>query len=203
MSARAIAVLKLSPRVKNVITFAQSVATAMTNNPNFPSPTLPIATFSAHITDLNTAETAVLSRVKGAVETRDAKLAIVHADLEVQKTYVQGVADAANPSNAASIIESAGMTLRKVTLHNKAALAVKQLSVSGSVQLLAKAAAHRAAYDWQYSTDQKTWTPTPPTLQAKTIVSGLTAGTVYYFRVQPLIATGEENWSQVISMLVK
>jgi hypothetical protein len=31
----------------------------------------------------------------------------------------------------------------------------------------------------------------------------LTAGTVYSFRVQPLIATGEENWSQVVSLLVK
>jgi hypothetical protein len=67
----------------------------------------------------------------------------------------------------------------------------------------AKAADKRAAYDWQYSTDQKTWTPIPATLQAKTGVSGLTAGTVYYFRVQPLTRTGEQNWSGLVSFMVK
>jgi hypothetical protein len=40
------------------------------------------------------------------------------------------------------------------------------------------------------------------TLEAKTRISGLTAGTLYYFRVQALITTGEQNWSQVVSLLV-
>ncbi len=47
------------------------------------------------------------------------------------------------------------------------------------------------------------WTPVPPTLQAKTGVSGLTAGTVYFFRVQPLLRTGEQNWSSIASFMVK
>jgi hypothetical protein len=75
--------------------------------------------------------------------------------------------------------------------------------VSGTVNLVAKSAGTRAAYDWQYSTDQKTWTTLPMTLQAKTGVSGLTAGTTYYFRVQSLIKTGTENWSQIVSLMVK
>jgi hypothetical protein len=200
--ARAIAVLKLSHRVKNVITFAQLVSTSMTNNASFPSPNPPLATFEADVAALNTAETAALARAKGAVEIRNAKLAVVHTDLKSLLAYVQGVADAANPSNAEAIIESSGMTVRKVTLHDKPAIAVKQLSVSGSVEIIAKSVAHRAAYDWQYSTDQKTFTSLPPTLQAKTTVSGLTVATVYYFRFQPLIKTGEENWSQIVSLLV-
>jgi hypothetical protein len=201
--ARAIVALKLSPRVKNVITFASNIATAMTSNASFPAPNPPIATLLADIAALNTAETAVLSRTKGAVETRNAKLEIVRADLENLKTYVQSVAQAATPTNADAIIESAGMTGRKVTLHDKPALAAKQGSVTGSVNLVAKAAAKRASYNWQYSTDQKTWTSLPPTLQAKTGVSGLTAGTTYYFRMQALVATGEENWSQIVTLLVK
>jgi len=204
MAAKAIAVLKMSHKVKSLITFAQSVATAMlANTASFPSPSPTLANFKADIDALVTAETAVLARTKGAVETRNAKLATVKSALDNLKTYVQAVADAANPSNAAAIIESAGMTLRKVTLHDKAALAVKQGSVSGTVVLAAKAAAKRAAYDWQYSTDQKTWTSIPPTLQAKTGVSGLAAGTVYFFRVQPLVRTGEENWSGIVSFMVK
>ena len=66
--ARSVAVLKLSPRVKNVITFAQSVASALTNNPQLPSPTPTLATFLADVAALNTAETAVLSRTKGAAK---------------------------------------------------------------------------------------------------------------------------------------
>ena len=204
MAARAITVLKLSNKVKTVIAQAQSVATSMAANAtSFPSPTPTLAAFQADITALATAETAVLARTKGSVEARNAKLAIVKSDLENLKTYVQAVSDTVNPSNAPAIIESAGMTLRKVTLHDKAHLAIKQGSVSGTVVLAAKAAGKRAAYDWQFSTDQKTWTPVAPTLQAKTGVSGLTAGTVYYFRVQSLLPTGEQNWSDLVAFMVK
>ena len=204
MAAKAIAVLNLSNKVKTVISHAQSVATSIaTNTASFPSPTPALATFQADIAALVTAETAVLARTKGAVETRNAKLAIVKGDLENLRTYVQSVSDAANPSNAAALIESAGMTTRKVTLHDKPELSIKQGSVSGTVVVTAKAADKRAAYDWQYSTDQKTWTPLPATLQAKTGVSGLTAGTVYYFRVQPLTRTGGQNWSGLVSFMVK
>jgi uncharacterized protein (DUF2126 family) len=203
MTARALAVLKLSKKVKNVITYAQSVATAIAADAtSFASPTPSLATFQADISALATAEAAVLARTKGAVETRNAKLAIVKSDLETLRTYVQGVSDTATPINAPALIESAGMTLRKVTLHDKAQLGVKQGAVSGTVMVMAKAAGKRAAYDWQYSTDQKTWTSVAPTLQAKTSVSGLTVGTLYYFRVQPLLPTGEQNWSETVSFVV-
>jgi hypothetical protein len=201
--ARSIAVLKLSPRVKNIITFAQNVASALTNNPHLPSPTPSLATFQADVAALNTAETAVLSRSKGAVETRNAKLAVVRTDLENLKVYVQSVAAVASTSDADAIIESAGLTIRTVTPHDKPALAAKQGSVSGTVNLAAKAAAKRAAYSWQYSTDQKTWTTLPQTLSAKTGISGMTAGTQYYFRAQAVTSAGVGDWSQVVTMMVK
>jgi hypothetical protein len=201
--ARSVAVLKLSPRAKNVISFAQSVVSAMTNNPHFPTPNPTLATFQADVTALNAAESAVLSRMKGAVEARNAKLAVVRTDLDNLKTYVQSVASAAASGDADSIIESSGLTTRKVTLHDKPALAAKQGSVSGTTNLAAKAVAKRASYTWQYSTDQKTWTTVPTTLQSKTGVSGLTVGTTYYFRFQPVTRAGVGDWSQVVSLLVK
>jgi hypothetical protein len=203
MAARSLVVLKLSPRIKNVLTFAQNVASALTGNTHFPSPNPSLATFQADIAALNTAETAVLSRTKGAVEARDAKLAIVRTDLDNLKAYVQGVAAVALPTDADAIIESAGLTTRKVTLHDKAALAAKQGSVTGTVNLVAKAAAKRASYSWQYSTDQKTWTTVPQTLQAKAGVSGLTAGTQYFFRVQAVTDSGVGDWSQLVALIVK
>jgi hypothetical protein len=202
MGSHAIAVLKMPNKVKNVITYGQSVVAAMTGNPSFPSPTPPLATVESDLSALSTAETAVLSRVKGAALTRDAKLAIVHDDFKSWLTYVQGVANAATPANAPALIEGAGFAVRRVTSRNKPAFAVKAGSVTGSVKLEAKAPGRRASYNWQYSTDQKTWTSLPETLQSKTIASGLTAGTVYFFRVQILLPKGEENWSQVVSLLV-
>jgi len=205
MAARAIAVLKMSPKVKTLITFAQSVATAMAENTTtFPSPSPTLATFQANTAALVTAETAVTARTKGAADTRNARLAVVKADLEALKIYVQSVVEASNPANSESSIGSAGMSIRKVTLHDKPALAVKQGSVSGTVTLAAKAAAKKAAYHWQYSTDQKTWTSLPETLDAKTGVSGLTSATTYFFRSQALTPKGgESDWGQIVSLLVK
>ena len=59
--------------------------------------------------------------------------------------------------------------------------------------LFAKAVARRASYEWQVSTDQKTRTLLPVTLQSKTTVSALTPGTTYYFRARPVtnVATGD------------
>ena len=201
--ARSVVVLKLSPRMKNVIGFAQNVASALLNNPHFPAPNPTLATFQADVAALNQAESAVLSRTKGAVETRNARLEIVRADLENLKTYVQSVASLATPSDALAIIESAGLTVRKVTLHDKPALAAKQGSVTGTVNLVAKSAAKRAAYSWQYSTDQKTWTTLPETLRSKTGISGLAAATQYYFRVQAVTKLGVGDWSQAVVLKVK
>jgi hypothetical protein len=205
MSARAIAVLKMSHKVKSVITFAQSVATAMAENATtFPSPAPALATFQANIAALVTAETAVVVRTKGSADTRNAKLAVVKSDLASLRNYVQNVVDTSNPANGESIIGSASMAIRKVTLHDKAALSVKQGSVSGTVTLAAKAAAKKAAYHWEYSTDQKTWTSLPETLDAKTGVSGLTPATMYFFRSQSLTPKGgASDWGQVVSLLVK
>jgi hypothetical protein len=201
--ARSVAVLKLSTKVKNVMTFAQNVASALTGNPHFPAPNPTLATFQADVDALNQAETTALSRAKGSVEVRDAKLAIVRNDLENLKTYVQSVAALAAPADAAAIIASAGLAVRKVTLHDKPALAAKQGSVTGTVNLAAKATAKRASYIWQYSTDQKTWINVPPTLKSKAGIPGLTAGTQYYFRFQAVTKTGVGDWSQTVALLVK
>jgi hypothetical protein len=43
----------------------------------------------------------------------------------------------------------------------------------------------------------------PQTLQAKTAMTGLTVGTVYYFRVQGLTMSGAGDWSLPTALLVK
>jgi hypothetical protein len=175
----------------------------MTGNASFPSPTPTLATFQAHIDALSAAETAVLARSKGAAVARNARLAAVRTDLETLKAYVQAIADEANPSNAEVIIESAGMSVRKSTLHDKPALTVEQGSVSGTVKLVMKSAGRKAAYNWQYSTDLKTWTSLPQTLRAKTGAVGLTAGTLYYFRSEAQTETTAGELGAIVSLFVR
>jgi hypothetical protein len=195
------AVLKMPTSPKKLAAFAQNIVTAVTNNTFFPSPTPALATVAADIAALDTAEAAVLSRAKGTVEARNTKLAAVRTDLEHLLAYVQQTADG-NAASAEQAIQSAGMSVRKVTLHDKAPIAVSQGTVSGQAHLVAKSAGRRASYEWQYSTDQKTWTSAPSTLQAKTDIAGLTVGTTYFFRMRPVLAAGEQNWTSLVSIVV-
>ncbi len=200
--ARPLPVLKLSSRVGNVLAFARSVATALTSNPLFPTPPPILAALDAHIDALQIAEAAVLARTKGAVETRDAALTVVRADLHSLKAYVQSVALVAAPADALAIIEASGMTRRKVTLPHKPVLAAKQGATAGTVRLAAKAVADKASYLWEYATDPSSWTPIRQTMQAKTSVVGLRVGTTYLFRVQAVTSAGLSDWSQEVALLV-
>jgi hypothetical protein len=105
--------------------------------------------------------------------------------------------------NAASIIESAGVALRKAPSHRARAFAAKQGPVSGVAKVVAEAAARRASYDWEYSSDGgKTWLTAPSTLQAKTTITGLQPAATVQFRYRAVTRTGEGDWSQPVSLMV-
>ena len=200
---RSVAVLKLPTKVAGLAANAQQIVTTMTGNAAFPSPAPALATVTTAINDFQTAEAAALARTKGAAATRNAKRKALVQLLEQLKTYVQTVADA-SVADGEGIILSAGMAVRKTAIHPPRVFSAEQGDVSGSVKLIASAAAKRASYNWQYSIDGgKTWVAMPGTLQAKTTVAGLTAGTTVQFRYQALTKDGEGNWSQVVSLLVK
>jgi hypothetical protein len=198
---RTTAVLKIPKQMSLVRAYATSVVNALTANPSFPNPTPPLATVSADLAAFEAAEAAVITRVKGAAVTRNEKYAALHADLGHLMAYVQQVADA-NAATAPSLIEGAGFSVRKTASRTKGPIDVVAAGVPGAVKLSAKAVAHRACYEWQFSTDQKTWTNAPATLQAKTVIPGLTTGTVYYFRFRGVTKTGEGAVSQVVQILV-
>ena len=76
--------------------------------------------------------------------------------------------------------------------------------MSGSVVLSAKSAGKKAAYNWRYSLDQKTWTSLPQTLVSKTGLAGLTPATTYYFQGESqTVKGGQGGWGQVVSFLVQ
>jgi predicted phage tail protein len=200
---RSIASLNLPLKVPALITYAQNIVKGMTGNPAFPSPTPTLAQVGAAITALNTAETATLTRVKGSVATRNTARVTLHTLLQQLKGHVQNAADA-DPENAASIIQSAGMAVRKSPVRPPRVFGATPGPVAGSVKLVAAAAARRAAYEWEYSTDGgKTWVTAPPTLQAKTTVTGLPSGTAVLFRARAVTKTGAQDWSAAVSQSVR
>jgi hypothetical protein len=180
----------------------QAILKALTGNPMFPTPNPPLATISSALGDLQVSETAALTRAKGTVATRNEKRAALVALLELLRAYVQSIADA-TPENAPSIIESAGLAIKKTPVRAPRVFAAKQATVSGSIKLIAPTAGLRAAYLWQYSTDGgKTWLDVSPTLQAKTTVTGLPSATTVQFRYRSVIKGGASDWSAPLSLLV-
>jgi hypothetical protein len=200
---RSLASLKLPNKVPALITYAQAIVKAMTGNTAFASTTPTMATVTQAINDLQTAETAALARTKGAVTVRNEKRAALVALLEDVRASVQTVANA-DSETSASVIQNAGLAIRKTPVRAARVFAAKPGAVSGSVALVTDAAARRASYEWQYSSDGgKTWVQAPSTLQAKTTVAGLTPGATVTFRYRAVTKTGEGDWSQPQSIIVK
>jgi len=200
---RSVAVLKLPTVVAALITHAQSIVAAMTGNAAFPSPAPSLAILTAAIAALQVAQSAALARTKGAVTARNDKKAALVVALQQLHNYVQGIADA-DADNSAAIIQSAGIAVRKTPVRKPRVFSVLQGAVSGAVKVVTASAGTRASYDWEYSIDGgKTWTILPSTMQAKTSVAGLAPGSTVQVRFRALTRTGEGDWSQPASLLVK
>ena len=194
--------LSLPKKVPALIVYAENIVKRMTGSPAFPNPTPTLAAVTAALDDLRVAEAAALSRAKGAVATRNAKRTALVAVLQGLRTYIQGIADA-DPANGPSVIESAGVAVRKTPTHRARGFLAKPGRLSGVATVYAAITARRASYEWQYSTDGgKTWLTAPSTLQAKTTVAGLVPGSTAQFKYRALTKTGEGEWSQPISLLI-
>ena len=190
-------------KVADFIAYATGVAHAMTNNPAFPAPVPALSALSAAVSDLQAAETVALTRAKGTAAARNDKRAVVVSLLRQLGGYVQAIADA-TPENGATIIQRAGIPVRKATVRATRVFGAKAGPVTGSAKLTATIAARRASYEWEYSADGgKTWVSAPSTLQAKTTVTGLPVGTSVLFRYKSVTKTGEGDWSQGLALLVK
>jgi hypothetical protein len=199
--SKVIVALNTSRRKSDCIAYAKFVAESLAADPVFASPPLSLSLFEADIAALEEAEVRVLTRAMGTVSARDEKLLAVHSDLGTLRSYVQRIADD-HPASAAAIIESAGMSVKRSSGHGKPDFEVKPGPVSGSVRLFARAERTRASYDWEYGTDESSWTRADSTVRANTELYGLARGTRYFFRVRPVTKEGVGNWSQVLCWVV-
>ena len=194
--------LKLPLSVSALVTYAKGMVKRMTGNPSFPNPTPALAAVTIAIDDLQAAETAALSRIKGAVATRNDKRTALVLLLKQLRGYIQVAADASG-ENGAATIESAGVAVRKTPTRRARAFAAKPGAVTGTARVLATVAGRRASYEWQYSIDGgKTWITAPVTLQAKTTIAGLLPGSTVLFKSRPVTKAGEGDWSQAASLVI-
>jgi hypothetical protein len=198
---RVIAVLDEPRRIHDYVAYAQLVAASVAADPVFASPSPPIAVVLADVAALGEATVTALARTAGTRAARQALAVRVHSDLMALRCYVQGIADA-HPGEQACIIARAGMSVKNARGPSKPPFEAKQLPVSGSVHLFARAEKRRASYDWQYSKGEDAWLSGPRTVRADATLDGLVRGAVYFFRYRTVTKEGVSDWSQSVSLLV-
>ncbi len=189
--------------VPDQIKVGQTLQAALANNPHFPLPDPIVTGFVAALGTYDAAATVAETRAKGTVAARNAAQVVYVGAIHALKARIQQVADA-NLDQAEAIITSTSLAVKKVAIRQKQSFLVKQGATSGTVHVTTKAVAARASYEWQTSIDGgKTWVDAPNTLQAKTTITGLPAGTTVEFRVRSTTKSGQGDWSLPTSFLVK
>jgi hypothetical protein len=176
---------------------AKVLASTLLSSCTTPTPT-------AFKSDLDALRTAQAAKGSGpaAIEARDLALKQVRRDMRNFLVFVQQNADA-NEAQAANIITSAGMFIKKVVVRDTPDLAIRQGATSGTAIARAKSRGRGATYWWAFSADEKTWIVVPATRKATASFANLTPGMVYYFRFQALTKAGLSDWSQIVSFMVK
>jgi hypothetical protein len=185
----------------DVIAYARHIASRLDGNPYFPALPVPIATLLGHIDDLEAAEAAVLSGTHGTATVRDAKLEVVVLDLEQEKTYVETVASQRG-EDALAVAASSGFDTKQSRGPRKWAFEVEQSDRSGEVKLYAPRVNRAASYKWQRSTDGTLWIDLPDTNVASAVASGLSPGTLYFFRYRTLLRNVLGDWSDPVTFRV-
>lgn len=201
----AVFLIKNFRRIGDFIIKAKAIVLDITNSPGFfATPDPPLALVTGNIGLLEAAESVAQTRVVGSAAARDIEYEKVLDDIHGLLGYVQKTADKAPDTTVAiAMINASGFSLRVNGVFVKPPLAVEQSEATGEIILRAKSAGRRASYDWQKSTDGTTWTDLPSTLQAKTIVSGLTVDVRTYFRVRAILPSGTQSWSGLVSIVVQ
>ncbi|MFO0762655.1 MAG: hypothetical protein U0359_39825 [Byssovorax sp.] len=117
----------------------------------------------------DTAQQLALTRAKGSVGARNVKVAELVTGLEMERAYVQSLADA-GPEQAQVIIEAAGMAVAGTSTYVKPFLHAKQDVPSGAVHMfvnvgaLTAGATGKVLHAWQSSSDgDAAWASAPLT----------------------------------------
>jgi hypothetical protein len=184
-----------------IATRAAQIATGVDNHATyFPSPDPPVAKVNADIAAL-VRENGLIPQGLSTADRRNVLTKAVLADVKKYHAMVQSAAQD-DPEHADLIASGATMRLRVTPQRHKPALELRQ-RVSGEVTAIAKRVAGAQAYLWAYSLDGGiTWKALDGTTRAQITVTGLTPGTVVWFRFRVLTRQGRSDWLATIPHLV-
>lgn len=166
-----------------------------------PNPT--VASVNGHLAALDAAQILVEIRAENGVSTRNAAHNVVVADMRAWERYVQALIDAEpDPDQKMIIASSSGFDVKINGTYAKPDLKITPIATPGMANLVGKAAAKTAAYEWQMSSNNGTiWTTLPVTNSAKTTISGLIAGTRYVFRFRSTVKNVTSGWCTAVSFI--
>lgn len=192
--------------VPEILERAQYIVERMKGNSWFPSPSPPLAEVQATIDTLSAAEVRTLTRAPDSVPDRDAKRLVLMTRLDELRNYVFTIANR-NPDHCAEIVESAGMYLKKLRGPSPQVWGAEPGSRSGEVDVTAPRVGDRAAYEFQYSLDdKKTWLPFPQAVytKASATLRGLKPGSTVHLRYRVTVKGVTTDWSECdpISLIV-
>jgi hypothetical protein len=169
--------------IPTFISIFRAILLNLLANPGYFGTIIPApATITPHLNTLATAESVVLTGVKGAAAARDLVLDPVVKDKKTLVSAIQTLCDnAATYEIAVAIAQAAGMRVKVNGVHVKPPFQANPFG-AGKAKLIRKKVPG-ASYDWQDSHDGGlTWGPLPGSKQADTIADGYTSNTDVLFR---------------------
>jgi hypothetical protein len=200
---RSIAVLRLPKyQAPLLVTRARNIVQSMTGNSWFPSPRPLLATVEDAIEALSAAEAATYGGGEAQTSIRNRKGLDLRILLDELRSYVQSIAEA-NVEHARSIIESAGMHVKKARPAGRQGFRLINGRVSGEVDAFTDQAGNRASYEWVFSLDEcVTWMVWRVTTSANTTITDLPVGARAWVRYRSIVKNVTGDWSEPAAIIV-
>ena len=184
------------------------IVSSMANNANFPNPTPPLTEVTTALDEFAQAFAlvqAAKSDLTTRVVTQDNAAAKVDQALTKLAGYVESVAGTDD-----TLITAAGMDTKAARSAPTVPSAPQSLSANageheGEINLFWKAVPNARSYTIEASQDPATagsWTHVGIATSASKVITNLTSGKRYWFRVAVVSAGGESGWSEHATKVV-
>jgi hypothetical protein len=197
-------------RILHVLERARAMHAGFDAHPvDYPAPTVGLPAFLALIQNLDAAQQVVPWRTVGAAAERNEQRDLLWTGMELQRGYVQALADA-SPARSVSLILNAGLLVAASTARGRPMLALKlgkqpgtvtgeaNLGLLGLGTKLETRQRRRRFLSWEYTLDGgRTFVVADSTVSARTVLHGLPPLTEVGVRVSLTNSRGQGAWSHV------
>lgn len=180
--------------------FVASIVSALTGNPNFATPTPPLASVSAKLAEYDTALAESIA-TSNAARLATSTLEQRRSELEALVTHLAGYVEAASGGDELKIL-TAGMQVKSLGAPVGPLPAPGNLNATagdneGTVDLGWEPVEGAVSYqvECKLHTDAGVWEAVKTVTSSKMTVPSLTPGTLYAFRVRAVGAAGQGPWS--------